>query len=494
MISMAKKEKEVPITGITVSKEEDFSGWYTELLNKAELADIRYNIKGFVVYREWATITIRKMYKKTEDLLEEKGHLPLTMPSLIPESNFLLEAKHVEGFSPEVFWVTEAGSSGKLSERLALRPTSETALYKMYSLWIRSYKDLPYKRYLSCQVWRYEGKMTRPFLRGREFHWIESHNVFASMEDAMEQVKEDMETTYQILQDECCIPIIFFQRPEWDKFPGAIHTYAADALMGTGKVLQLPSTHLLGQIFSKPFNVKFVDSDGEEKYGYQTCYGPAQSRNYGAMIAYLGDDKGLVLPFDLAPVQIVIIPIIYKGKEDIVLKKAKEIENLLKDKYIVKLDDSDESVGNKFYYWELKGVPIRIELGPKDIDNNQLIVVKRHNAEKITINDKDLTTVIDTIANNYTKEIKEKSFIEFESQVECVYEKDAAIEAINNGKIVCCGFCSIDIDAYKCAEEVEKEIGGEVRGIRVDEEKHEFATCLICGKPAGCTVYIAKSY
>ena len=491
---MAKKEKEVPITGITVSKEEDFSGWYTELLNKAELADIRYNIKGFVVYREWATITIRKMYKKTEDLLEEKGHLPLTMPSLIPESNFLLEAKHVEGFSPEVFWVTEAGSSGKLSERLALRPTSETALYKMYSLWIRSYKDLPYKRYLSCQVWRYEGKMTRPFLRGREFHWIESHNVFASMEDAMEQVKEDMETTYQILQDECCIPIIFFQRPEWDKFPGAIHTYAADALMGSGKVLQLPSTHLLGQIFSKPFNVKFVDSDGEEKYGYQTCYGPAQSRNYGAMIAYLGDDKGLVLPFDLAPVQIVIIPIIYKGKEDIVLKKAKEIENLLKDKYIVKLDDSDESVGNKFYYWELKGVPIRIELGPKDIDNNQLIVVKRHNAEKITINDKDLTTVIDTIANNYTKEIKEKSLIEFESQVECVYEKDAAIEAINNGKIVCCGFCSIDIDAYKCAEEVEKEIGGEVRGIRVDEEKHEFATCLICGKPAGCTIYIAKSY
>ncbi len=494
MISMAKKEKEVPITGITVSKEEDFSGWYTELLNKAELADIRYNIKGFVVYREWSTITIRKMYKKTEDLLEEKGHLPLTMPSLIPESNFLLEAKHVEGFSPEVFWVTEAGSSGKLSERLALRPTSETALYKMYSLWIRSYKDLPYKRYLSCQVWRYEGKMTRPFLRGREFHWIESHNVFATMEDAMEQVKEDMETTYQILQDECCIPIIFFQRPEWDKFPGAVHTYAADALMGSGKVLQLPSTHLLGQIFSKPFNVKFVDSDGEEKYGYQTCYGPAQSRNYGAMIAYLGDDKGLVLPFDLAPVQIIIIPIIYKGKEDVVLKKAKEIENLLKDKYTVKLDNSDESVGNKFYYWELKGVPIRIEIGPKEIENNQLIVVKRHNSEKITINDKDLTTVIDSIAINYTKEIKEKSLIEFESQVECVYEKDAAIEAINNGKIVCCGFCSIDMDAYRCAEVVEKEIGGEVRGIRVDEEKHEFATCLICGKSAGCTVYIAKSY
>ncbi|MFX1328437.1 MAG: proline--tRNA ligase [Promethearchaeota archaeon] len=491
---MAKKKKEAPITGITISKEEDFSGWYTELINKAELADIRYNIKGFIVYREWATITIRKMYKKTEDVLEKKNHLPLTMPSLIPESNFLLEAKHVDGFAPEVFWVTEAGSSGKLPERLALRPTSETALYQMYALWIRSYKDLPFKRYLSCQVWRYEGRSTRPFFRGREFHWIESHNVFATMEDAMEQVKEDMETTYQILQDECCIPIIFFQRPEWDKFAGAVHTYAADALMGSGKVLQLPSTHLLGQNFSKPFGVKFVDIDGKEKFGYQTCYGPAQSRNYGAMIAYLGDNKGLILPFDLAPVQIIIIPIIYKGKEDLVLKKAKEVYEILKDKYTVKIDDSDESVGNKFYFWELKGVPIRIEVGPKEIEKQKIRIVKRHDGKNLEIKEEFLEKKINEISQNYTKEIKKKSLIDFESQIECVYEKDAAIEAINNGKIVCCGFCSIDMDAYQCAEVVEKEIGGFVRGKRVDEEKHEFATCLICGKPAGCTVYIARSY
>ena len=403
---MAKKKKEAPITGITVSKKDDFSAWYTEIINKAELADIRYNIKGFVVYREWATLTIRKMYKKTEDLLEAKDHLPLTMPSLIPESNFLLEAQHVKGFSPEVFWVTEAGSSGKLSERLALRPTSETALYKMYALWIRSYKDLPFKRYLSCQVWRYEGKMTRPFFRAREFHWIESHNVFATMEGAMEQVKEDMETTYQILQDECCIPIIFFQRPEWDKFPGAVHTYAADALMGSGKVLQLPSTHLLGQNFSKPFDVKFVDTDGKEKYGYQTCYGPAQSRNYGAMIAYLGDDNGLVLPFDLAPVQIVIIPILFKGKEEPILAKAKEIFEILKDKYTVKLDESDESAGSKFYYWELRGVPIRIEIGPRDIEKGQLVIIKRHDSKKFIVKEKELEKKVNEIAQNYTKEIK----------------------------------------------------------------------------------------
>jgi prolyl-tRNA synthetase len=314
------------------------------------------------------------------------------------------------------------------------------------------------------------------------------------MEDAMEQVKEDMETTYQILQDECCIPIIVFQRPEWDKFPGAVHTYAADALMGSGKVLQLPSTHLLGQNFSKPFDVKFVDTDGEEKYGYQTCYGPSQSRNYGAMIAYLGDNKGLVLPFDLAPVQIIIIPIIFKGKEGIVLKKAKEIENLLNEKYVVKLDDSDESIGNKFYFWELKGVPIRIEIGPKDIEKNQIVIVKRYNSQKIIVKEDDLVPKVNEITQNYTKEIKDNSLVDFESQIELCFEKDAAIEAINNGKIVCCGFCSIDMDGYNCAERVEKEIGGFVRGKRVDEEKHKFSNCIICGKPASCTVYIAKSY
>jgi prolyl-tRNA synthetase len=491
---MAKKKKEAPLTGIKVSKEEDFSGWFTELTNKAELADIRYNIKGFVVYREWATISIKKMYAKYEKCLEDKGHLPLTMPSLIPESNFLLESEHVEGFSPEVFWVTEAGSSGKLAERLALRPTSETALYKMYSLWIRSYKDLPFKRYLSCQVWRYEGKSTRPFFRAREFHWIESHNVYATLDDAMDQVKEDMETTYQMLRDESCLPIIFFQRPEWDKFPGAVHTYAADALLGSGKVIQLPSTHLLGQNFAKPFNVKFIDTDGKEKYGYQTCYGPCQSRNYGAMIAYLGDNKGLVLPFDFAPIQIIIVPIIFKGEESSIMGKAEELYDLFKDKYSVKIDDSEESAGNKFYYWELRGVPIRIEIGPKDIEKGQVVVVKRHDGQKFFVKENELEEFIKDVASNYTKELREKSMLDFESQIEVAYEKDSAIEAIKNGKIVCCGFCSIDLDGEHCAEVVEKEIGGFVRGKRVDEEKHEFANCIICNEPATCTIYIAKAY
>ncbi len=492
---MGKTKKETPLTGITVSKEKDFSGWYTEIINKAELADVRYNIKGFVCYRAWATISIKKMYAKYERLLEKKGHLPLIMPTLIPESNFNLEADHVKGFTPEVFWVTEAGSEGnKLSERLALRPTSETALYKMYALWIRSYKDLPFKRYQSCQVFRYEGKMTRPFFRAREFHWIESHDVFATEEDAMNQVKEDMETTYQMLQDEFAIPIIFFERPQWDKFAGAISTYAADALMGSGKVLQLPSTHYLGQNFAKPFEVKFVDENGEEQYGYQTCYGPAISRIYGAMIAFLGDDKGLVLPFDLAPIQIVIVPILFKNKENIVQQKAQELHDKLAEDYAVKIDDSDNSPGSKFYYWEMKGVPFRIEIGPRDIEKKQVVLVRRHDNEKIFIPESNLNSKIKELAQNYTQEIKNRNIKDFEEQIEACYELDSAKEALEKGKIVCCGFCSIDMESYRCAEIVEKELGGYVRGKRVDEEKHEFANCIVCNEPATCTVYIAKSY
>jgi prolyl-tRNA synthetase len=437
------------------------------------------------------------MYRKYEDILEKNGHLPLVMPSLIPESNFHLEADHVEGFAPEVFWVTEAGSGdryNKFKDRLALRPTSETALYKMYPYWIRSYKDLPFKRYQSCQVWRYEGKMTRPFFRGREFHWIEAHDCFVTEEDAKKQVLEDMEMTYQILQDEFCIPIIFFQRPEWDKFAGAVHTYAADALMGSGKVLQLPSTHLLGQNFSIPFGVKFVDTDGESKFCYQTCYGPAISRIYGAMIAYLGDDKGLILPLDLAPVQIVIVPILFKGKEEIALEKCKKIYKIYKDKYLVKYDDSDDSAGNKFYYWELKGVPFRIEIGPRDVENSQVVVVRRHDGEKFNVKDKDLEDFIEEMAGNYTNDIKEKKLLAFEEQIQECNKPNEIKEALENGKIACCGFCSIDEDGEECAGVVEKELGGFVRGKRVDEDKHEFASCAICGEPATCTVYIAKSY
>lgn len=483
------------IKGITVKKSEDFSEWYTQLVQKAELADIRYNVKGFVCYMPWAVKTIKAMYAKYENMMERKGHEPLVMPSLIPESNFLLESSHVEGFTPEVFWVTETGDGEKLDERLALRPTSETALYKMYSYWIQSYRDLPFKRYQSCQVWRCEGKMTRPFFRAREFHWIEAHNVFATLDEAKAQVVEDMEITTHMLKEEFAIPMIFFQRPEWDKFPGAVHTYAADALMESGKVIQLPSTHLLGDNFSKPFNVQFKDKDETMKHGFITCYGPAISRIYGAMAAILGDDSGLVLPWDLAPVQIVIVPIFTADAKEKVAEKCNELFKQFSTNYMVKLDDRDYlSVGQKYNEWELKGVPVRIEVGPKDIEKSHAKVVLRHNGSKDFIKFDDLNAHIDNVAKTYTDEIKEKKTLSFDSMVEKADTVEEVRKAINNGKIACCGFCSTDLDGEPCAESIEKDVQAFVRGKKIADENNKFDKCVVCGKPAKETVYIAKSY
>ena len=327
--------------GITVKKDDNFSEWFTELMKKAELADTRYNIKGFPAYMPWAVRSIRKITRMWEAELEATDHEPLLMPVLIPESNFHKEAEHVEGFSLDVFWVTGAGDK-VFEERLALRPTSETALYYMYGKWIQSYKDLPFKRYQSCSVYRHETKMTRPFMRTRELHWTEAHNVFRTEEDAFDQVREDMRITEKLLYGEMAIPHIFFKRPQWDKFGGATNTFAADALLPSGKVLQLPSTHMINQSFSEAFGVTFKDDDEKEKLGWITCYGPCHSRNYGALITFHGDDKGLILPWSVAPKHIVIVPILLKGKEEPVFKKAKELfADLSKQGYEVILDHQE---------------------------------------------------------------------------------------------------------------------------------------------------------
>lgn len=358
-------------------KKKDFSKWFSEILSKAELADIRYNVKGFLVHKPWSVITMKNMYRFYEDELERTGHEPAWFPALIPESNFKMEAEHVEGFAPELFWITHSGDE-KLTERMALRPTSETAMYVMYAKWIRSWRDLPLKIYQSCQVWRCDTKATRPFIRGREFHWIECHDVFATLKEAEEQVKEDMDTTEKVMHQIYGIPFISIQRPEWDKFPGAVHTYVADTLMPDGKVLQQPSTHLLGQNFSKGFGIKFKDKDEKEKHPWQTCYGPAIWRMFASVVALHGDDTGLRFPYEIAPVQVMIVPITGMGKEKEIKKRCEEIqERLSKEGIRARIDFSDNTPGWKFNQWELKGVPIRIEIGPKELKERKLTLVRR---------------------------------------------------------------------------------------------------------------------
>ncbi|MGB9707798.1 MAG: proline--tRNA ligase [Candidatus Pacearchaeota archaeon] len=477
-----------------IKKNANFSEWFSEIIDKAELADLRYNVKGFLVFRPWAVRCMEKMYDFLEEDLQSKGHEPAWFPAVIPEKNFKLEGEHIKGFSPQVFWVTHAADSA-LEEKMALRPTSETAMYQMYSLWIRGYKDLPFKMYQRAQVWRYETKATRPFIRSREFYWIEGHDCFATEKDAEKQVLEDIGTTENLMHQKLGIPFIALRRPEWDKFPGAVYTIGSDSLMPDGRVIQQPSTHYLGQGFAKVFNVKFKDKDGKEKYVYQTCYGPAISRIFASVISVHGDDSGLVLPFIISPIQVIIVPIFNNNNKASIFKKVEQIEQELKKAEIrTKIDKGGDRPGEKFFFWEMKGVPLRIEFGEKELKSKKVTLFLRDLKEKRIIDDKKLLTEIKKQGTLYDERLKKKADLWFKSMITDCKNKDEIRKALNEKKIVRCNFCSISKDGEKCAEIVEKNLLASVRGIRHDKKETPRGKCAICGRKATVIAYIAKSY
>jgi len=488
---MVKKEK---IT-FDKNKKENFSEWYSEIIKKAELGDMRYNIKGFIVFQPWSVLVMEKMYQLMEEELQLKGHKPYWYPVVIPEKNFLMEKNHVKGFAPEVFWVTETGAGEKLEEKLALRPTSETAFYQMFSIWIRSYKDLPFKTYQRAQVFRHETKATKPFIRSREFHWIETHNAFDSKENALKQAKEDMDTTKKVLLEKFCVPFIFFKRPEWDKFPGAESTFASDTLMPDGKVLQLPSTHIISQEFTKAFNVKYLDKNGKENYCWTTCYGPAISRIFAAVISIHGDNKGLIFPFNIAPLQAIIIPIFNEKNREKVLKEAEKIEKELRAKKIrTETDLQEKTMGEKFYFWEMKGVPFRIELGEKEINEKKATVFRRDTGKKTKESIGKLAEFILKEGEKQSNALKEKAEKEFMQGISEADSIEKARKELEKGKIVKTGFCSVSMDSAECAEKIEKELNASVRGTKFSEKEKAKGKCIACGKKAQEIVYIAKSY
>lgn len=486
---MAKDERKDKGKGISVKKSENFSEWYSEVVQKCELADLRYNVKGFLVFQPWSVLAMEKMYGYMERTLQRKGHKPYFFPTVIPEGSLKKESSHVAGFNPEVFWVTEAGGD-KLDEKLALRPTSETAFYQMFSLWIRSYKDLPFKTYQRANVFRYETKATRPFLRSREFHWIEGHCAHATEEGAMKQVYEDMETTKEVLHDTFGLPFIFFERPEWDKFHGAHRTFAADVLNPDGKVVQQPSTHLLKQAFSEAFNVKYQDKDGKDKYVWITCYGPAISRIFASVVIVHGDDKGLRFPWKIAPLQVAIVPIV---EDKAVMDKAEKLKKEIEKFASVEIDKSEKSAGEKFNYWEMKGVPVRIDLGLKDLEKKKLTVFRRDTDKKESIDENDIMKYIQKVAEESGKNLTKEAEKVFEGRIKDVKDLDEMKKAIEGGKIARCGFCSVGMDGAKCAEVTEKEAGATVRGTRLEKEKAT-GNCAVCGKKANVVVYIARQY
>jgi prolyl-tRNA synthetase len=470
------------------------SEWYTQIIKEAELADIRYGVKGCLVFQPWSVEAMELMYDFLEKDLKKRGHKNYWYPTLIPESYFYKEAEHIQGFSPEVFWV-EKGGDDKLEERLALRPTSETAFYTMFSLWIRSYKDLPFRTYQRANVFRYESKATRPFLRSREFHWIETHCAFATQEEAFQNVMDDMESTKRVVFGIYGVPTIVFERPAWDKFAGAHRTFGADAFTPSGRVVQQPSTHMINQHFVESFGVKYTDKDELEKTPWTTCYGPAISRIFASVVLTHGDNKGLKFPFEIAPKQVIIVPIMME-KEPKVLVKASELYNKLEEAgYRVEIDASDKRPGEKYYFWEMKGVPLRIEVGPRDLAEEKLLVYRRDTEEKVSILEKDLIKEIKKQGKEISENLKNNALKNFEGLIKDVNNIEEVKKIVGKG-IARANFCSTESDGENCAEIVEKETGGKIRGTRIDVEEKIIGTgkCIVCGKKATKVVYIAKDY
>ncbi len=478
-----------------MDKEHDFPEWFSEICRVAELADIRYGVKGFTPFMPWSVMTMNIMFDILERVLQRKGHLPMLFPTVIPESNLKKESEHVAGFTPQVFWVTEIGEGEKIEERLALRPTSETAIYPMYSLWVRSWRDLPIKRYQRCSVFRSEIKSTRPFLRGREFLWIETHNVFATAEEARQQVLEDLETTKEVVTKEYGIPVMVFRRTQWDKFPGGVDTFAADTLMPDGKVIQLPSTHNLGDNFAHAFDIKYLTENNETVYAYQTCYGPAISRIFGAMIAIHGDNKGLRLPYTLAPYQVVIVPIYKSNNMEEIVGAARKLEQRISRAGVrVHLDLREATPGWKYNWWEMKGVPIRAEIGPREVKEGKVVLFRRDLLSRETVSLDEVIRRIKTLGKEIDNNLRAEAEKKFLGLVVDAHSLEEIRDVLEHAKIARVQFCTTELEGKPCGDEIKDKTGGEIRGTRIDVLDQPDGVCVVCGRKAGAVVYVARSY
>ena len=353
---------------------------------------------------------------------------------------------------------------------------------------------MPLKIYQRGQVFRHETKATRPLIRGREFYWIETHDCFATKAEAEKQVQEDIKTTEEVMHQQFGVPFLPMRRPEWDKFPGAVYTIGSDSLMPDGKIIQQPSTHFLGQNFSEAFNVKFKDKNGKENFVWQTCYGPAISRILASVISVHGDDKGLVIPYCISPVQAVIVPIFSKENKKKILSECKKILRKLEEEGITsELDESEKRPGEKFSEWELKGVPFRIEMGEKEIKSKKFTISARDENKKQSLKISEVRKIND-FGKRFDIRLRENADKSFRNKVVNCKTKAEIKKAIEEGKIARVSWCSIGKEGMKCAEAVEKEVNADIRGILANKKETPKGKCIICNKKAEEVVYIGRSY
>jgi prolyl-tRNA synthetase len=462
-------------------KEEDFSEWYGSVIEKAELRDKRYPVKGMDVWLPYGWAVMKRIDQAWREEFDATGHREVNFPLLIPETEFKKEADHVKGFESDVYWVTHGGLN-PLDIRLVLRPTSETAMYPMFALWIRSHADLPLKLYQIVSTFRYETKMTRTFLRVREIHFFEAHTAHATFEDAEQQVQEDLQI-HERLMRRFCLPYLITKRPDWDKFPGAFYSLGADTLLPSGRTLQVATFHQYKDNFSKVYDVKYEDPTGEHRYAHQTTDGMSE-RIVGAIVAVHGDGKGIVLPPEVAPVQVVIVPILEKGRQEEISRAARELFQSLQPQLRVHIDERDLRPGEKFYHWEARGVPLRVELGPKDLAKGEVVVVQRTNGEKRSLAVLGLAARLKSMLELIQVEMFARAEKAMKESVTAIARLEDTRDGINK-----MGWCGRE----ECGLAVGERTGMNVLGTPYYRETAS-GKCIVCGEPAKDFLYAAKAY
>lgn len=465
--------------------EDDFAQWYTDIVRKAELADYT-PVKGFISIRPYGYAIWENIQKYADAKFKEHGVENLSMPVLIPESLLNKEKEHVEGFAPEVAWVT-IGGGNDLEEKLCIRPTSETIFDTMYSKWLSSWRDLPYKYNQWCNVVRWE-KETRPFLRSREFLWQEGHTIHETAEEAKNFTQEMLDVYQDVFENLLAIPALKGQKTESEKFAGAEATYTVEALMLDGRALQGGTSHYFGQNFSKPFDVKFQNREGKQEYAYQTSWG-ISTRMIGAVIMVHGDNRGLKLPPRVAPIQVAIVPV--AANKPGVIEKATQIYENLNKKFRVKLDARDQyTPGYKFNYWEMKGVPVRLEIGPRDIENDQCVLVRRDTSEKCIVKLDNLEEEVKNLLEKIQENMFQMASDLVQRKTSTAVNMDEFVEKINSNqgyiKAMWCG-------DEACEERIHELTGAKSRCIPYNQEQIS-DTCVCCSKKADKMVVWGRQY
>ncbi len=466
---------------IPIQKEDSFSEWYNDIVERAGLSDKRYPVKGMNVWTSYGWKIMRLIDSYIRDELDATGHDEVCFPLLIPETEFKKEKDHIKGFDSEVYWVTHAGEN-ELDVRLVLRPTSETAMYPMFALWVRSHGDLPLKTYQLVNTFRYETKQTRSFIRVREIHFFESHTCHASEADAQAQVEEDF-VILERLMDRLCIPYSLLRRTEWDKFPGAHYTVGIDTSMPNGRSLQIGSIHHYLTNFSVPYEISYETEDGGHEHVHQTTFGMSE-RLVGAIIGVHGDDKGLVLPPAVAPFQVVVVPIPVKGKGETVQKAAEDLTRRLQAAGLrVKLDDRDERPGSKFFDWEIRGVPLRLELGMRDIEGGVATYARRDSGEKGALPLDGVEQGARSMLDEISSSMKAKAWERHLSAV-------ADVESLQDppAKTLRFGWCGEEL----CGQRIEEEFDLTLLGTPYGHEG-ERRRCIVCGEESEKLGYAARS-